>query len=61
MSIDDPISSSPSAIKLKRLIKPLMIPVLMQRAICCTTVRQLYPLDMQTLSTFVRACNDGVL
>jgi hypothetical protein len=25
------------------------------------TVQQLYPKDMQTLATFARACNDGVL
>jgi hypothetical protein len=33
----------------------------MQGAIRCMTVRQLYPQDMQALSTFVRACNDGGL
>ncbi|KAF2678912.1 hypothetical protein K458DRAFT_422790 [Lentithecium fluviatile CBS 122367] len=31
------------------------------RSVRCMTVRQLYPQDMQTLSTFVRACSDGVL
>lgn len=61
MSIDDPNSSSPSEIKLKHFSTALMIAVLMQGAIRCMTVRQLYPQDMQTLSTFVRAYNDGVL
>jgi hypothetical protein len=61
MSIDDPDSSSPSETKLKHLSSALMIAVLMQRAIRCMTVRQLYSQDMQILSTFVRACNDGVL
>lgn len=30
----------------------------MRRTVRCMTVRQLYPHDMQTLSTFVRAYND---
>jgi hypothetical protein len=61
MSIDDPNSSSPSEITLKHLTTTLMIAVLMQGAIRCMTVRQLHPQDMQTLSNFLRACNDGVL
>jgi hypothetical protein len=61
MSIDGPNASSPPKIKLKHLSTTLMIAVLMQGAIRCMTVRQLYPQDMQSLSTFVRACNDNVL
>ena len=61
MSIDDLSSSLPSEIKLKHLSTALTIAVLMQGAVRCMTVRQLYPQDMQTLSTCVRACNDGVL
>jgi hypothetical protein len=38
-----------------------MIAVLMRGTVRCMTVRQLYPHDMQTLSTFVRACNDSIL
>jgi hypothetical protein len=38
-----------------------MIAVLMQGAIRCMTVRQLYPQDMQSLSPFVRACNESIL
>jgi hypothetical protein len=38
-----------------------MIAVLMQGTIRCMTVRQLYPQEMQTLSTFVSSCNDGDL
>jgi hypothetical protein len=38
-----------------------MIAVLMQGPIRCMTVRQLYPQDVQTLSTFVRVCNYKVL
>jgi hypothetical protein len=35
--------------------------VLMQGTFRCITVRKLYPQDMQTLSTFIRACGDGIL
>jgi hypothetical protein len=61
MSIDDPSSSSPSEIKLKHLSSVLMIAVLMRKAVRCIAVQQLYPQDMQTLSAFVRVCNNGVL
>lgn len=61
MSIEGLSSSSPPKIKLKRLSTTLMIAVLMQGAIRCMTVPQLYPQDMQSLSTFVRACNDSIL
>jgi hypothetical protein len=61
MSIDDPNSLLSSEIKLKHLTTPLIIAVLMQGAIRCMTVPQLYPQDMQSLSTFVRACNDSIL
>ncbi|KAK7177281.1 hypothetical protein PSPO01_16670 [Paraphaeosphaeria sporulosa] len=33
----------------------------MQGVVRYMTVRQLYPQDMQTLTIFVRACNDSVL
>jgi hypothetical protein len=61
MSIDDPNSSSPSEITLKHLSSAIIIAVLMRGTVRCRTVQQLYPQDMQTLSIFVRACNDGVL
>jgi hypothetical protein len=61
MSIDDPNFSAPLEIKLKHPTTPLIMTVLMQRAIRYIAVQQLYYQDMQTLSTFVRACNDGVL
>jgi hypothetical protein len=61
MSIDDSNSSSLPKIKLKHLPTTLTIAVLMQGAIRSMTVRQLYPQDIQTLSTFVRAYNDGIL
>jgi hypothetical protein len=35
------------------------VAVLIQEAV--RPVQQLYPKDMQTLATFARACNDGVL
>lgn len=38
----------------------LIIAVLMQGAIRCITVRQLHPQNMQALSPFECACNDGV-
>jgi hypothetical protein len=56
LSIDDPNSSSPLGITLKQLS---YVAVLMWEAV--RTVQQLYPKDMQTLATFARACNDGVL
>jgi hypothetical protein len=61
MSIDDPNFSLPSAIRPKHLPTALMIAVLMQGPIRCVAVRQLYPQDTRTLSTFVCACNHGVL
>jgi hypothetical protein len=56
ISIDDPNSSLPLEITLQQLSS---VAVLMQKAV--RTVQQLYPKDMQTLATFPRACNDGVL
>jgi hypothetical protein len=38
-----------------------MIAVLMQGPVRSMPVRQLCPQDVQTLSTFVRVCNHGVL
>jgi hypothetical protein len=61
MSIDNPNSLSLSEINLKHLSSTLMIAVLMRRVVRCMTVQQLYPQDMQTLSTFVGACNNDVL
>jgi hypothetical protein len=48
-------------VKLKHLFTALMIAVLVYGAVRCLTVRQLYHQNTQSLSTFVCACNDGVL
>ena len=50
----------PPEIGLKHCSTALEIAVLMQRATTCLSVRQLYHQNMQSLPTFVCACNDSV-